>query len=183
MAVDFSDMLDDDDDKVIHPREVFFTLTRAKYFSFPRDIQTEVLNRWFEEKDAPDNVIKLNVGSGKTVVGLLILQSALNEGVGPALYVTPDKQLAQQVMDEAKALGIEVTEDPRDAAYTAGEKICVVNVYKLFNGKSVFGVGASNDNNAAGVKSRSNHRGRPCNGRGIISDSECSRHCTVINCR
>lgn len=146
MAVDFSDMLDDDDDKVIHPREVFFTLTRAKYFSFPRDIQTEVLNRWFEEKDAPDNVIKLNVGSGKTVVGLLILQSALNEGVGPALYVTPDKQLAQQVMDEAKALGIEVTEDPRDAAYTAGEKICVVNVYKLFNGKSVFGVGASRIN-------------------------------------
>ena len=35
-----------------------------------------------------------------------------------------------------------MTGDPRDADYAAGEKICVVNVYKLFNGKSVFGVGA-----------------------------------------
>lgn len=143
MAVDFSDMLDDDDEKILHPREVFFTLNRSPSFSFPRDIQTEVMNRWFDVRDQPDNVIKLNVGSGKTIVGLLLLQSSLNEGKGPALYVAPDRQLAQQVMEEAAALGIDVTDNPRDADYAAGEKICVVNVYKLFNGKSVFGVGAS----------------------------------------
>ena len=72
---------------------------------------------------------------------MLLLQSSLNELKGPALYVSPDNQLSQQVMQEATALGIEVTGDPRDADYAAGEKICVVNVYKLFNGKSVFGVG------------------------------------------
>lgn len=143
MAIDFSDMLDDDDEKIVHPREVFFSLNRDPSFSFPRDIQTEVMTRWFEVRDQPDNVIKLNVGSGKTIVGLLLLQSSLNEGKGPALYVAPDKQLAQQVIKEAKALGIEVTDNPRDADYAAGDKICVVNVYKLFNGKSVFGVGAS----------------------------------------
>lgn len=99
------------------------------------------MNRWFDEREKHDNVIKLNVGSGKTLVGLLLLQSSLNEKKGPALYVSPDNQLSQQVMQEAKALGIEVTDDPRDASYAAGEKICVVNVYKLFNGKSVFGVG------------------------------------------
>ena len=146
MAIDFSDMLDDDGEDVLHPREVFFTLDRNPSFSFPRDIQTEVMNRWFEVRDQQDNVIKLNVGSGKTVVGLLLLQSSINEGRGPALYVTPDKQLSQQVIKEAQALGLEVTDNPRDPDYQAGEKICVVNVYKLFNGKSVFGVGASKIN-------------------------------------
>ena len=57
LAIDFSNMLDDDDDAVLHPREVFFTLNRHAGFSFPRDIQTEVMNRWFEVRDQPDNVI------------------------------------------------------------------------------------------------------------------------------
>lgn len=143
MPIDFSDMLDEDGEAVLHPRDIFFTLNRAPTFSFPRDIQTEVMNRWFDDRNRRDSVIKLNVGSGKTIVGLLLLQSSLNEGHGPGLYVSPDNQLAQQVVQEAEALGIEVTDDPRDADYIAGEKICVINVYKLFNGKSVFGVGAS----------------------------------------
>lgn len=143
MPIDFSDLLDEDDEVLLDPRDIFFTLNRASNFSFPRDIQTEVMNRWFDVRDANDNVIKLNVGSGKTLVGLLLLQSSLNEGKGPALYVSPDNQLIKQVIQEAAALGIDVTENPRDPDYAAGEKICVVNVYKLFNGKSVFGVGTS----------------------------------------
>jgi replicative superfamily II helicase len=142
MPIDFSDMIDDDDDGVINPRDIFFTLNRKPTFSFPRDIQTEVLNQWFETKDENDSVLKLNVGSGKTLVGLLILQSCLNEGVGPALYVCPDKQLTRQVINEAKALGIDVTDNPKSPSYAAGEAICVINVYKLFNGRSVFGVGS-----------------------------------------
>ena len=140
MPIDFSDMVDDDDEDVLHPRDIFLTLDRAPGFSFPRDIQTEVMNLWFEKRDCRDNVIKLNVGSGKTLVGLLLLQSSLNERKGPALYVSPNNQLSQQVMQEAASIGIEVTDDPCDTDYAAGEKICVVNVYKLFNGKSVFGV-------------------------------------------
>ncbi len=146
MSIDFSDMLDEEGEDVLHPRDIFFTLSREPQFSFPRDIQTEVMNQWFDRRDEKDSVIKLNVGSGKTLVGLLLLQSSLNEGKGPALYVAPDIQLAQQVVNEAAALGMDVTEDPRDPAYTAGERICVVNVYKLFNGRSVFGVRASDVN-------------------------------------
>lgn len=146
MPIDFAGMLDEDDEVVLSPRDIFFTLNREENFSFPRDIQTEVMSRWFENRNKRDNVIKLNVGSGKTLVGLLLLQSSLNEGKGPALFVAPDKQLSQQVMKEAEALGIEVTDNPRDPDYAAGEKICVINVYKLFNGKSVFGVGASRIN-------------------------------------
>lgn len=114
MPIDFSDLIDEDEEVVLHPRDIFFTLNRAPNFSFPRDIQTEVMNRWFDVRDNHDNVIKLNVGSGKTLVGLLLLQSSLNERSGPALYVTPDNQLLQQVIQEAQALGIEVTDDPRD---------------------------------------------------------------------
>jgi len=146
MAIDFSDMLSDEDDKIIDPRDIFFTLNRQAQFSFPRDIQTEVMKDWFILRDNTDNIIKLNVGSGKTLVGLLMLQSSLNEGKGPALFVTPDKQLADQVSKEAKALGISVVDDPKNALYASGECICVVNVHKLFNGRSVFGVGSSKIN-------------------------------------
>lgn len=143
MPIDFSDLMDDDDEVVIHPRDIFFTLNRASNFSFPRDIQTEVMNRWYDDRNRRDAVIKLNVGSGKTLVGLLVLQSSLHEKKGPALYVVPDNQLLQQVIQEAKALGLEVTDDPRDAGYAAGEKICIVNAHKLFNGRSVFGIGST----------------------------------------
>ncbi|MES2432985.1 MAG: DEAD/DEAH box helicase [Pseudomonadota bacterium] len=140
MAIDFSDMLDDESAAVLHPRDIFFTLPRGSAFAFPRDIQTEVLNKWFDRRYERDIVVKLNVGSGKTLVGLLMLQSALNEGVGPALWVSPNKQLARQVIAEANAVGIATTQDPRDSSYSAGTAICVINAYKLFNGKSVFGV-------------------------------------------
>lgn len=138
--INFEDLLDDDEPPVIDPRDIFLTLGKNKKFAFLRDIQTEVMKSWFLKRDQRDTIIKLNVGSGKTVVGLLLLQSSLNEDKGPALYVCPDKQLVSQVTEEAKALGLEVVEDPRDAAYSAGRKICVTNVHKLFNGKSVFGI-------------------------------------------
>ncbi len=44
----------------------------------------------------------MNTGSGKTVVGLMILKSCLNEEKGPAVYVVPDKFLVSQVCEEAK---------------------------------------------------------------------------------
>jgi len=138
--VNFDELLDDDATPVLDPRDIFLTLERDKRFAFPRDIQTEVMKAWFGVRSQRDTIIKLNVGSGKTLVGLLLLQSSLNEKKGPALYVCPDNQLVAQVVEEAKALGIETVDDPRDPAYLGGETICVVNVHKLFNGRSVFGV-------------------------------------------
>lgn len=83
----------------------------------------------------------MNTGSGKTVVGLLILKSCLNEGKGPAVYLTPDNYLVGQVLAEANALGLTTTIDPASAQFLAGKAILVANIYKLFNGLSVFGVG------------------------------------------
>ncbi|WP_027056284.1 DEAD/DEAH box helicase family protein [Mesorhizobium erdmanii] len=138
--VNFEDLLDDNEAPVTDPRDIFLTLDRAKRFSFPRDIQTEVMKAWFQDPDNHDTVIKLNVGSGKTVVGLLLLQSSLNDGKGPALYICPDNQLVFQVSEEANALGLEIVDDPKDPAYASSQKICVTTIHKLFNGKSVFGL-------------------------------------------
>ena len=128
--------------KIIEPRKIFSTLVRNPRFRRPSDEQGEVLDAWFEKRNRSDNTLKMNTGSGKTLVGLLALQSSLNEGAGPAVYVTPDNYLASQVIQEAKDLGISTTENPLDSAYLSGKAILVINVYKLINGKSVFGVGA-----------------------------------------
>ncbi|WP_267901970.1 hypothetical protein [Sinorhizobium medicae] len=41
--INFEDLLGDDQAPVTDPRDIFLTLNRAKRFSFPRDIQTEVM--------------------------------------------------------------------------------------------------------------------------------------------
>ena len=145
LAIDFSTLMNVSKEAIFHPREIFLTLNRSGNFQFPRDIQTEVMNQWFDEyRNKKDSIIKLNVGSGKTLVGLLLLQSSLNEKKGPALYVVPDNQLAEQVIGEAKSLGLQISSDPKNPFYEAGDCICVINIHKLFNGKSVFGLGSSN---------------------------------------
>jgi hypothetical protein len=142
MAIKFDELLDDDEAPVIDPRDIFLTLNRDKKFAFPRDIQTEVMKAWFGQRNNPDTIVKLNVGSGKTLVGLLLLQSSLNEGIRPAIYIAPDKQLVDQVLAEANTLGIDAVDDPRDTAVQSGEKIAVTTIHRLFNGKSIFGVGS-----------------------------------------
>ncbi|MET3841964.1 hypothetical protein ABIE49_004042 [Bradyrhizobium sp. OAE829] len=127
---------------IIDPRKLFGTLARDPRFRRPSDEQGEVLDKWFAVRTQIDNTLKMNTGAGKTLVGLLALQSSLNEGIGPAVYVTPDVYLAKQVIKEAKELGISVTDDPRSPVYLSGKAVLVINVYKFINGRSVFGVGS-----------------------------------------
>jgi hypothetical protein len=132
---------DNSADTVVNPREIFSVLPKKDpIYNYPRDVQSEVWNKWFDVRTNQYNVIKMNTGSGKTVVGLLILKSCLNEGKGPAVYIVPDPYLVSQVFDEAKNLGIEVTNDQESIRFKKGQAILVINVYKLFNGKSSFGV-------------------------------------------
>lgn len=87
--------------KPIEPREIFMTLpAKDKQYEYPRDVQSEVWKKWFANRQKQNAIIKMNTGSGKTVVALMILQSCLNEGIGPAVYVVPDKYLASQVCNE-----------------------------------------------------------------------------------
>ncbi|MCH5248357.1 MAG: DEAD/DEAH box helicase family protein [Lachnospiraceae bacterium] len=133
--------------KPIEPREIFMSLpTKDKQYEYPRDVQSEVWKKWFEKRDQKNTIIKMNTGSGKTVVGLMILQSCLNEWKGPAIYVVPDNYLVSQVYNEASRLGILATTDPSNYKYTVNEAILVIPIQKLVNGKSVFGMRSSNTN-------------------------------------
>ena len=87
----------------------------------------------------------MNTGSGKTVVGLMILQSCLNEGKGPAVYVVPDSYLVSQVCEEAKKLGITAVIDRDDYLYTENRAILVTTIHTLVNGRSAFGMRSSNN--------------------------------------
>lgn len=140
MDIDFDALLDDDEVAPINPREIFQTLDKHKDFDFLRDVQRDVLDGWFSRRTSKDTVIKLNVGSGKTTVGLLALQSSINEGIYPAVFVCADNLLVDQVVWEADRLGIAVSTATRDPDVKAGSKILVTSIYHVFNGMSVFGV-------------------------------------------
>lgn len=144
MALDFDKLKGGSSSKKqVDPRRIFTTLKRDPRFKRPSDEQGDVLDGWFANRDQESITLKMNTGAGKTVVGLLCLQSSLNEGKGPAVYVVPDKFLVSQVISEARALGISVTEDHHNADFLTGDAILVINVWKLVNGRSVFGVGTA----------------------------------------
>lgn len=125
----------------INPSEMFLALpSKAEKYSYLRNVQSEVLDQWFDIRNKKDTIIKMNTGSGKTTVALLILKSCLAEKGGHAAYVVPDNYLVNQVIREANDLGIQVTTSEKDINFLTGEAILVINIQKLFNGKSVFGM-------------------------------------------
>lgn len=129
-------------DSAIPPRDIFTALpNKDTKYQYPRDVQSEVWEKWYDARNNQTTIIKMNTGSGKTSVGLIILKSCINEGVGPAVYIVPDNYLVEQVMSEAKQLGIPVTQDEKSQKFIAGKEILVTNIFKLVNGRSVFGVG------------------------------------------
>lgn len=132
--------------KTIKPREIFMSLpTKAPGFGYPRDVQSEVWKKWFDLRNEKNVIIKMNTGSGKTTVGLIILQSCLNEGKGPAVYAVPDKFLVNQVLEEAKKLGVTVTDDKDDYNYLNSKAILITTIQTIVNGHSAFGMRKNNN--------------------------------------
>jgi Type III restriction enzyme, res subunit len=147
--VDFNKMLNDDGSPApINPSDIFHSLPRSDTkFDYLRDVQGEVLKGWHARRGERDTVVKMNTGSGKTLVGLLMLQSLLNEEIGPALYLCPNKQLVEQAYQTAQEIGIPaVTDGPTTELpheFLNSEAIYVTTFKKLFNGRSVFGIPGS----------------------------------------
>jgi hypothetical protein len=131
-------------DTVTDPQKLFQALPeKAKKYAYLRDVQGDVLAKWYESPKKRDTVIKMNTGGGKTTVGLLLLKSSLNEGVGPAVYVAPDNYLCSQVEKEASDLGLKTTSNPRSPDFQAGRAILIAPIHVVFDGNSKFGVGAN----------------------------------------
>ncbi|MCT3015760.1 helicase [Propionibacterium freudenreichii] len=132
------------------PRALFSALPdKATGLDYLRGPQDQVLYEWNKRRDERDLVIKMNTGGGKTLVGLLVARSWLNEGVCPVAYLVPDHFLAAQVREEAVRLGIETTDNPRSSQYARGDAVLVDVFTTLFNGQSVFGVRGSTGRVAA----------------------------------
>ncbi|MDG0029969.1 DEAD/DEAH box helicase family protein [Priestia sp. Y58] len=144
--VNFLDLFDDNDQqKAIFPKEIFESTVRDNQskFSYLRGDQEKVLEKWFEQRQNKDSIIKMNTGGGKTTVGLLQLQSSINEGVGPALYLCLDNQLVEQVLNDAKHLGINAMPFGKQGIppeFLNSEAILVTTFQRLFNAKSAFGI-------------------------------------------
>ena len=107
--------------------------------------QGTVLKKWNEQsRFQQDIIIKMPTGHGKTLVGLLMLQSYLNENIGPVMYICPDNYLVNQTVQQAASFGIKTTQIDKTSTFPRefinSEAILVTNIQMLFNGKSRFGV-------------------------------------------
>ena len=136
--------LDNLSKKYIKPREIFDALPKNKY-GYLRYVQQEVLDEWFKNKDKEFNIIKMNTGSGKTIVALIILVSLMNDNGGNAVYIVPDNFLVEQVCNQANDLGIKVTKEYNDLSFLQKKSILVTTIKTLVNGKSVFGMRENNN--------------------------------------
>jgi hypothetical protein len=124
------------------PIELFQTLFHKEGYAYLRGIQEEVLNSWHQIRDQRDVLCKMNTGSGKTLVSLLMLYSKMVEGVGPSLYLCPDKQLLEQTRKQALLYGIPICEIeegnqfPND--FLNSKSILLCTFQKMFNSRSIF---------------------------------------------
>lgn len=126
------------------PLEIFRRLPKPPGINDLYTSQAEVLENWFARRTERDVVVKLHTGGGKTLVGLLMAQSTLNETKEPVLYLAPNRQLVNQTLDKAKALGIAAVGykpgEPLNDDFVNGKAIMVGTYKALFNGRSKFGV-------------------------------------------
>ncbi len=138
----------------IDPRDpiaLYETLDRQQTHVELREAQIKVLRQWQGRRAERDLVVKLATGAGKTTPGLLMLWSHMRETGKPAMYLCPNNQLIEQVVEEGRRCGITCitfTDDNRiPPEVHAAEAILVTTVQKLFNAKSkyVFGRGAPFD--------------------------------------
>ena len=134
------------------PCELYSTLDRKSVAGPLRPAQEYILKEWYERHhDDRDLIIKLHTGEGKTLIGLLLLQSMINSKNGPCLYICPNLYLTTQVCSEAEKFGIPycVIENNNHIPdeFFCGDKILITHAHKVFNGKSIFGI----DNNHINV--------------------------------
>jgi replicative superfamily II helicase len=129
---------------VIEPIEIFRRLPKGSGINDLYVSQAQVLEEWFKRRCDRDIVIKLNTGGGKTLVGLLIAQSILNEHHEPVIYLSPTVQLVKQTLQKALDYSIEAVpyEKGKDFPdeFLAGKSVLVCTYESLFNAQSKFGI-------------------------------------------
>jgi replicative superfamily II helicase len=124
-----------------NPLEIYESLDRASDKGPLRPAQAAVLTEWYEDRrKLRDVILKLHTGQGKTLVGLLMGQSQLNDERERVLYLCPDNMLVEQTCDQAQQFGIRVVtaEKHLPDEFLDSKAILVTTAEKLFNGKTKF---------------------------------------------
>ncbi|NML77004.1 DEAD/DEAH box helicase family protein [Rhizobium sp. S-51] len=120
----------------------------------PNDLwkgQAEALQRWHSARDKHDNAVLLNTGAGKSIVGVLIAQSLVNEQIGPIVFACSTIDLVEQTARECDRLGIPYTTRAHgnfsDDRFETGKAFCITTYQALFTANSTF----SKEKSPAGV--------------------------------
>jgi len=126
----------------IDPIDLYQSLYHKDGYAYLRGIQEEVLKTWHQRRNENQILCKMNTGSGKTLVSLMMLYSKLVEGVGTSVYVCPDNYLLNQAKKQADLYGIPVCEISETNQFPSDflncKSILLCNFHKLFNAKSIF---------------------------------------------
>ncbi|WP_434725358.1 DEAD/DEAH box helicase family protein [Mesorhizobium sp. RIZ17] len=111
----------------------------------PNDLwkgQAEALTQWHSHREASDNVIILNTGAGKSIVGVLIAQSLVNELIGPVVYVCSTIDLVRQTERECNRVGIKYTARVESSfsndLFETGKAFCITTYASLFAAINAF---------------------------------------------
>ena len=131
--------------KPTDPLALYETLDRASDKGPLRPAQAAILKTWHESRRSEkDIILKLHTGQGKTLIGLLLLQSKLNEDAGPAVYLCPNNFLIEQTCAQAKQFGIRyctVTAGDLPDDFYNGKSLLITSVQKMFNVRTKFHLG------------------------------------------
>jgi hypothetical protein len=125
----------------IDPIKIFERLPRLA--EAPNDLwrgQAAALEEWHARRKRNDILVGLNTGAGKTLVGLLIAQSLVNEGISNVIYACATIDLVRQTAAEAKKIGLQCTTRVEQRfdndLFESGRAFCITTYQALFNGLS-----------------------------------------------
>ncbi|AVT75944.1 hypothetical protein RPPS3_18810 [Rhodopseudomonas palustris] len=112
----------------------------------PNDLwqgQSKALEDWHAKRSQRDVLISLHTGAGKSIVGLLVAQSLVNEGIPRVLYLCATNDLVNQTAREIdNKLGFSYCSRTEGSfsneIYQTGQGLCLTNYNALFNSRTVF---------------------------------------------
>lgn len=127
----------------INPFEIFSKTPNLN--NAPNDLwkgQAEALKKWHDNRTSADNIILLNTGAGKSIVGVLIAQGLVNEAIGPVVFACSTIDLVEQTARECERLGLKFTKRTSGAfsndLFETGKAFCITTYQALFVANSSF---------------------------------------------
>ena len=89
----------------LHPLDLFRQLKKDSKFKGLIHPQEPIIEKYYNLRNESNLSIQLATAGGKTLIGLLIGAWRLTHLKERVLYLTPTRQLANQVANEARSLG------------------------------------------------------------------------------